>query len=76
MDYQYVTPSSLRNSFSSIMTSTLLDEKQPLHIVPPIFSRLDVQGNYNYMSQVVSKVGSKGKPVVKQSGTPDEVPIE
>ena len=63
MDYQYLTPSPLQNSFSTIMTSNLLDERQPLHIVPPIFSRLDCQGNYNYMSDVISKVGSRGKPV-------------
>ena len=65
MDYQYLTPTPLQNSFSSVMASNLLDEKQPLHIAPPIFSRLDAQGNYNYMSDNFSKVGSRGRPIIE-----------
>jgi len=68
MDFQYLTPTPLQNSFSSVMTSSLLDEKQPLHIVPSIFSRLDCQGNYNYTPGVISKIGSRGKPARNFNG--------
>ena len=59
------------------MTSNLLDEQQPLHIVPPIFSRIDVQGNYNYISEVAGKTGSKGKPMNEENDKEEhETPIE
>lgn len=76
MDYQYLTPATLQNSFSSVMTSNLLEEKQPLHIIPPIFARLDTQGNYNYLSEVVSKAGTKGRPSNQSIEAEEDVPIE
>ena len=76
MDFQYLTPTPLQNSFSLVMTSSLLDEKQPLHIIPSIFSRLDCQGNYNYTPGLISKIGSRGKPAKSVNGEETKESVE
>ena len=62
VDYQYLTPAALQNAFTQVSTSALMEEDQPLHIVPPIFSRIDVPGSYNYQPEVLSRPGTKSNP--------------
>ncbi len=63
VDYQYITPKELRHAFSQVSTSQLIEEDQPLHIMPPIFSRIDVPGSYNYQPEVSKRTGSKSNPL-------------
>eukprot|EP00795_Rhopilema_esculentum_P010544 gene10544-19273_t len=72
VDFQYITPKPLQNAFSTVETSSLLDEQQPLHIVPAIFSRIDVQGSYNYHPETFNRLGTKGNPAHRESLNPEE----
>lgn len=72
MDFQYLAPKPLHDTFKSVLTSSFLDEKQPLHVSPAIFARIDVPGNYNYQPDIVSRLGTKGNPVHKKQPTDDD----
>ncbi len=63
VDYQYLAPKELQNAFSHVSTSSLMEEKQPLHIIPPIFSRIDAQGSYNYQPETAKRAGSRNNPL-------------
>eukprot|EP00794_Sanderia_malayensis_P015747 gene15747-17336_t len=71
VDYQYLTPKEMQNAFSQVSTSQLMDEKQPLHMVPAIFSRIDMQGSYNYQPEISKRPGTKSNPLHSQN-LPDE----